>query len=123
MIVYGELYCKGERNSIKKVLQSVHRKRKNEPLREKAGATVVGVKTYGKGIVQAVLPVGNEGAGFQMTIAEYYTPEGATVHKTGLTPDIEIPLEEGDNGEYDFADTENDPQLKKALEAMIEKMK
>ncbi|MBR7173690.1 MAG: S41 family peptidase [Clostridia bacterium] len=92
-------------------------------LREKAGATVVGVKTYGKGIVQAVLPVGNEGAGFQMTIAEYYTPEGATVHKTGLTPDIEIPLEEGDNGEYDFADTENDPQLKKALEAMIEKMK
>ena len=92
-------------------------------LREKAGATVVGVKTYGKGIVQAVLPVGNEGAGFQMTIAEYYPPEGATVHKTGLTPDIEIPLEEGDNGEYEFADTENDPQLKKALEAMIEKMK
>jgi carboxyl-terminal processing protease len=86
-------------------------------------ATLVGKTTYGKGIVQAVLPVGNEGAGFQMTIAEYYTPEGATVHKTGLTPDIEIPLEEGDNGEYDFADTENDPQLKKALEAMIEKMK
>lgn len=92
-------------------------------LREKAGATVVGVNTYGKGIVQIVLPVGSDGAGFQMTIAEYYTPDGNRVHKVGLAPDVEIPLEEGDNGEYDFADTENDPQLRKALETLEEKMK
>ena len=39
-------------------------------LSERAGATVVGVKTYGKGIVQSVMPVGNEGAGFQITIAQ-----------------------------------------------------
>ena len=92
-------------------------------LRERAGATVVGTTTYGKGVVQAVLPIGDEGAGFQLTVAEYMTPDGNHVHKVGLTPDVEIPLAEDDNGDYDFADKENDPQLKKALEVMEEKMK
>ncbi len=92
-------------------------------LRERAGATVVGVNTYGKGIVQAVLPIGSEGAGYQITIAEYRTPDGGAVHKVGLAPDVEIPLEEGDNGGYDFADSQRDPQLKKALEVMEEKLK
>ena len=92
-------------------------------LRERAGATVVGVNTYGKGIVQAVLPIGSEGAGYQITIAEYRTPEGGAVHKVGLAPDVEIPLEEGDNGGYDFADSQRDPQLKKSLEVMEEKLK
>ena len=91
-------------------------------VREKAGATLVGVNTYGKGIVQVVLPVGSRGSGFQMTVAEYRTPEGAALHGVGLKPDVEIPLEEGDNGGYDFADVEHDPQLKKALEVMLEKM-
>ena len=91
-------------------------------LRDRAGATVVGVTTYGKGIVQALATIGDKGAGFQMTIAEYLTPNGGHVHKTGLTPDVEIPLEEGDKGGYDFADAEKDPQLKKALEVMQEKL-
>ena len=82
----------------------------------------MGVNTYGKGIVQAVLPVGQAGAGFQLTIAEYFTPNGNAVHQVGLAPDVEIPLEEGDNGGYDFADKEKDPQLKKALETMEEKL-
>ena len=92
-------------------------------LRERAGATVVGVQSYGKGIVQAVLPIGDSGAGFQITVAEYLTPDQNHVHKVGLAPDVEVPLEEGDNGDYDFGDAEHDPQLKKALEIMIEKMK
>jgi carboxyl-terminal processing protease len=91
-------------------------------LRERAGATVVGVNTYGKGIVQAVLPIGQDGAGFQITVAQYLTPDGNAVHKVGLAPDVEIPLEEGDNGGYDFADQEHDPQLKKAIEVMKQKM-
>ena len=91
-------------------------------LRDRANATVVGVNTYGKGIVQVVLPVGSDGAGFQMTVAQYYTPSGTAVHKVGIAPDVEIHLEEGDTGSYDFADVENDPQLKKALEVMQEKL-
>ena len=92
-------------------------------LKERAGATVVGVKSFGKGIIQGVMGVGNQGAGFQMTIAEYFTPDGNAVHEVGITPDVEVPLEEGDNGMYEFADLEKDIQLKKAIEVMQEKLK
>ena len=89
-------------------------------LRDCAGAVTVGVKSFGKGIIQGVFPVGDKGAGFQMTIAEYFTPKGTEIHKIGITPDYEVPLPEGDHGMYDFADTEHDVQLNKALEVMKE---
>lgn len=89
-------------------------------LKDRAGATVVGKKSYGKGIVQSVLPLSN-GAGMQVTIAEYVTPNGTKIHKNGIEPDVEIGLEEGDNGMYDFGDLK-DPQLAKALEVLQEKM-
>ena len=90
-------------------------------LKDRGDATVVGVKSYGKGIVQTVIPL-DGGAGMQMTIAQYYTPNGNAVHKLGITPDVECALPEGDNGMYEFADLA-DPQLAKALEVMQEKMK
>ncbi len=90
-------------------------------LKERAGATVVGVQSYGKGIIQAVTPVGSEGAGMQLTIAQYYTPNGNKVHKIGITPDVEVRLPEDDPGIYEFADL-NDPQLNKAFEVMKEKL-
>ena len=92
-------------------------------LKDRAGATVVGVQSYGKGIVQGVMSVGTKGAGVQITVAQYFTPDGNAVHEIGITPDYEVPLEEGDNGMYDFADIANDPQLKKSYEVIIEKMK
>ncbi len=92
-------------------------------LQDRADATVVGTVSFGKGIVQAVNYVGNNGAGFQMTIASYYTPNGNAVHKVGIQPDVECTIPEGDNGMYDFADLEKDVQLKKALEVMMEKLK
>lgn len=90
-------------------------------LQDRADATVVGVQSYGKGIVQIVTPVGDSGAGMQMTVAQYYTPNGNAVHKIGITPDVEVPLPEGDNGMYEFGDL-NDPQLARALEVMKEKL-
>ena len=89
-------------------------------LHDCAGAVTVGVKSFGKGIIQGVFPVGDKGAGYQMTIAQYFTPNGSAVHKIGITPDHEVPLPEGDNGMYTFADTEHDVQLMKALEVMKE---
>ena len=77
-------------------------------LRDRADATLVGVKSFGKGIVQGVLEVGNNGAGCQITIAQYFTPSGYAVHGQGITPDYIVELPEGDNGMYDFADTKND---------------
>ncbi len=91
-------------------------------LRDCAGAVTVGVKSFGKGIIQMVSEVGGNGAGFQMTIAEYLTPSGTPVHKIGITPDYEVPLPEGDNGMYDFADTVHDIQLAKAVEVMKEQL-
>ncbi len=91
-------------------------------LRERANATVVGVTTFGKGVVQAVMEAGTDGSGFQMTIAEYLLPSGAAVHEKGIEPDVVVPLEEGDNGSYKFADLEKDTQLIRALEVLREKL-
>ena len=89
-------------------------------LSDRAGATVVGVQSYGKGIVQTVVGLDN-GAGMQMTIAQYYTPNGYAVHNQGITPDVFITLPDGDVGMYEFGDLA-DAQLSKALEVMQEKL-
>lgn len=89
-------------------------------LKDRADATIVGVQSYGKGIVQTVVGL-DDGAGMQMTIAQYYTPNGNAVHKVGITPDVEIHLPDGDNGMYEFGDL-NDAQLAKALEVMQQKL-
>ena len=91
-------------------------------LRDCANTTVVGTKSFGKGIVQAVLDVGTRGAGFQLTINEYFTPKGNKVHEIGITPDVVVERPEEDYGSYDFVDLENDIQLKKALEVTREKL-
>lgn len=90
-------------------------------LQDRADATVVGVQSYGKGIVQSVIPVGDMGAGMQVTIAQYYTPNGHAVHGVGITPDVEAKLPDGDIGMYEFADLA-DPQLSRALEVMRDKL-
>ena len=92
-------------------------------LKECADATIVGTNTFGKGIVQNVFTLDNSGAGFQITIAEYFTPKGNKVHEIGIAPDVEIERPEGDNGNYDFADPENDLQLKTAIDVMKDKLK
>ena len=89
-------------------------------LKDRANATVVGVQSYGKGIVQTVVGL-DDGAGMQMTIAQYYTPNGNAVHKLGITPDVQVELPAGDNGMYDFGDLA-DPQLSKAFEVMQQKL-
>ena len=89
-------------------------------LKDRADATIVGVQSYGKGIVQTVVGL-DDGAGMQMTIAQYYTPNGNAVHKVGITPDVEIHLPDGDNGMYEFGDLA-DVQLAKALEVIQQKL-
>jgi len=89
-------------------------------LKDRADATIVGVQSYGKGIVQTVVEL-EGGAGMQMTIAQYYTPNGNAVHKVGITPDVVAELPDGDNGMYDFGDLA-DPQLAKAYEIMQQKL-
>ncbi|MBQ7535444.1 MAG: S41 family peptidase [Stomatobaculum sp.] len=75
-------------------------------------AQLVGTQTFGKGIVQFVIPLG-DGSAVKVTTQHYYTPDGFDLHGTGIAPDVEIKAEEGDtlNGE-------KDAQLEKALELL-----
>lgn len=63
-------------------------------LKDHQRATLVGEKTYGKGIVQSVFPL-YDGSGISITSARYFTPSGICIHGTGIEPDVEISLTSG----------------------------
>ncbi len=58
-------------------------------------AKIVGTKTFGKGMVQKIIPMPNE-TGLNLTIAKYLTPAGHDINKKGITPDVEIKFKKGD---------------------------
>lgn len=62
-------------------------------LKEHIGASVVGVKTYGKGTVQNSVTFADESI-FKFTIAEWLTPSKEKIHKVGITPDYEVKLDD-----------------------------
>lgn len=57
-------------------------------LRDHKRAVLVGTKTYGKGSVQVVLPLGDDRGGIKLTIARFYTPSGAEIQEKGIAPDV-----------------------------------
>ena len=61
-------------------------------LRDHDIATIMGTKTFGKGITQIILPLG-DGSGVKVTNSEYFTPDGENVHEVGIEPDIEVELD------------------------------
>ncbi|MGF0539865.1 S41 family peptidase [Agrobacterium sp. ES01] len=52
-------------------------------------ATVLGTRSFGKGSVQTIIPMGNRGS-LRLTTALYYTPSGRSIQGTGITPDIKV---------------------------------
>ncbi|MBR2698530.1 MAG: S41 family peptidase [Clostridia bacterium] len=82
---------------------------------------VVGVTTYGKGIVQTLKTFDSDGAGMQYTTSSYYDAQGRSINGVGVTPDVEVALE-GDRVPMD-PDPESDNQLAKALEVLREEMR
>ena len=89
-------------------------------LRDYGLATLVGTTSFGKGIVQALLPL-DDGSAVKVTIAHYYTPAGHDIHKKGLEPDVEIELELDEDliGQYDVP-LDRDNQVQKAIEVLIQ---
>lgn len=83
-------------------------------------ATLVGTTSFGKGIVQQLLPL-DDGSAVKLTIAHYYTPAGNDVHEKGLEPDVEVELELDEDliGQYDIP-LERDNQVQKAIEVLKE---
>ncbi len=76
--------------------------------------TLVGTTTFGKGIVQRVLPL-TDGTALKLTISAYYTPKGNNIHGVGIEPDVVC---EFDGDAYYDKDVDN--QLEKALEVLGE---
>ena len=72
-------------------------------------ATVVGTRTYGKGVMQEVLPMFNGASALKVTVEEFKTPNGDKINKVGITPDIEV---------EDNLETDEDEQLQKAVEIL-----
>ena len=88
-------------------------------LKDRANAVVVGVQSYGKGIVQGVMAVGSQGAGMQVTEAQYFTPNGYAVHGVGITPDIVVEMPADAEPTYALGDLD-DVQMNAAYEAMLQ---
>ena len=73
-------------------------------------ATLIGTKSFGKGIVQQILPMG-DGSGVKVTIARYYSPKGRCIHGEGFEPDIEVEFDPDRYLEEDF-DTQVDAAVR-----------
>jgi carboxyl-terminal processing protease len=85
-------------------------------LQDHGRATVVGTSTFGKGLVQTVMPL-SRGRAIKLTTSRYYTPSGDSIHETGITPDVYV---EGAPGYPDMnlrahVDRLQDTQLEEAF--------
>lgn len=78
-------------------------------LQDNKAATIVGTKTFGKGVMQEILPIFNKTAALKITIEEFKTPNGNKINKVGITPDVEVELDSTANV---------DTQLQKAIELL-----
>ena len=75
-------------------------------LKDHKRATIIGTKTFGKGLVQTIVDLGN-GAALKLTTAVYLTPDGTNINKKGITPDIVV---------ANKPKTKIDDQLQRALQ-------
>ena len=87
-------------------------------LRDLKRATLIGEKSYGKGSVQNIVPMGG-GTALRLTIATYHSPSGETPHLKGVEPDVAIPFTEADRESFALAGRPSSltPQEKQAFAA------
>lgn len=84
-------------------------------------ATLIGTTSFGKGIVQKVIPL-SDGTAVKLTISKYYTPKGRNIHGTGIDPDIEVELSKDMQKEI-IVPIEKDNQLQEAIKNIMGKIK
>ena len=83
-------------------------------------ATLVGTNTFGKGIVQSIVPF-EDGTAMKVTVSKYYTPNGVNIHGTGIKPDVveELNKEALKDGKLE---RKEDNQLDKALDVVVKEI-
>mgnify|MGYP001602141367 FL=1 len=80
-------------------------------LQDYKAATLVGVKTFGKGSVQDVKEL-SDGSAVKLTIAKWLTPNGRSISEKGIDPDIEVKITSEER------EAKKDPQLDRALQEL-----
>jgi carboxyl-terminal processing protease len=134
----GELITERSRNKGDKTYESTDEKHFDKPmvvlinessasasevfagtLQDRGAASLVGVKSFGKGIVQTIYSLQDScGGGIKLTTGEYLLPSGRSIHEKGLTPDVETEYT-GSTGEIGGSD---DNQIQKAVEVLKAKL-
>lgn len=84
-------------------------------------AKIVGTQSFGKGIVQSVIPL-SDGSAVKLTVSTYYTPIGRNIHGLGITPDVVVELDE-ELRQKPVVALEEDNQVQKAIEEVKKLMK
>jgi carboxyl-terminal processing protease len=94
-------------------------------LQDNGRSPIVGTKTFGKGLVQAVLPIrsDNEQSAMAVTIAHYLTPNGRDINKHGIDPDVKIEMTDAQrktlSQDNKKIGTPADPQFAKAVQVLL----
>ena len=83
-------------------------------LQDHRRAIVLGTKSFGKGSVQSVLPMGQSG-GIRLTTARYYTPSGRSIQALGVTPDVFLEFKRVEKSEEENRKTFSEADLEGAL--------
>jgi len=78
-------------------------------IKDSGTGLVVGTETWGKGLVQTITPIPQDGSAVLITTHRYFTPKGTDINHKGIQPDVRVELTEKD------IETMNDRQLKEAL--------
>ena len=86
-------------------------------LQEYDRATLVGTHTTGKGRAQQTFEL-SDGSAVNLSVEEYFTPNGNSLADVGIAPDIEVTLTEEQQADFYFLTPEDDPQLQKAVESV-----
>ena len=76
--------------------------------------TIVGTKTFGKGVVQSLIPL-TDGSAVKMTTARYYTPSGKFIHHEGIKPDVKVSVSDTPNNS-NLIQTKNAQRILKAVD-------
>ncbi|ABB56744.1 carboxyl-terminal processing protease CtpC [Synechococcus elongatus] len=94
-------------------------------LQDNNRAVLIGSKTFGKGLVQSVRPLG-DGSGLAVTIAKYLTPSGRDINKQGIEPNIVAELTDAQREDLsknqDQIGTASDPQFQSALKVLTQQI-
>ena len=89
-------------------------------LQDYGKATLIGTKSFGKGIVQSLIPLG-DGSAIKVTTSKYYSPKGRNIHGVGFEPDIKVELDPSLKGKATI-ETEEDNQIQAAVDFLKTKI-